>query len=118
MSENDDEVRKPKGKSRKPKGKIRRMVFTDKNVLSLPARRNGYMKWDGGYGRGSGEVVRGLGIWVSPLSAKSYRSMFYFPGSTKSHTRKLGRVGDLRWRRHVNNAARSCQSQQRHRPPR
>jgi integrase len=72
----------------------RRMVFTDKNVLSLPARAKGYMVWDGGNGRGSGEVSRGLGIWVSPLGTKSYRSMFYFPGSAKSHTRHLGRVGE------------------------
>ena len=62
-------------------------------MLSLPARRKGYMIWDGGNGRNSGEVQRGLGIWVSPLGAKSYRSMFYFPGSSKSHTRWIGEVG-------------------------
>jgi integrase len=84
---------KPNG--RKPKGKIRRKVFTDTNVLSLPARAKGYMIWDGGRGRNSDDVCRGLGIWVTPLGAKSYISMFYFPGSSRSHSHKLGRTDEI-----------------------
>ena len=75
--------------------KANRKVFTEKNVLTLRARRKQYMVWDGGNGRGSGEVVRGLGILVSPIGAKSYRSVYYFPGSSKSHSRHLGRVGEM-----------------------
>jgi hypothetical protein len=82
-----------KAKDRKPKGKVKRKVFTDKNVLSLPTRDRGYMIWDGGNAKG--DVCRGLGIWVSPLGTKSYRSMFYFPSSPRSHTRQLGRVGEM-----------------------
>jgi integrase len=70
-----------------------RMVFTEKNVLTLRPKRKPFMIWDGGQGRGSGEVVRGLGVLVSPLGTKSYRSYYYFPGSPKPHTHHLGRVG-------------------------
>jgi integrase len=80
---------------KKAKSPPRRMVFTDRNVWSLSARKHHYMIWDGGNGRGSGEVTRGLGIMVSPLGTKTYMSMFYFPGSGKSFTRKLGRVGQM-----------------------
>jgi integrase len=77
------------------KRKAKRMVFTDTNVLSLHARVRAYMVWDGGYGRNSDDVCRGLGILVSPLGAKSYRSMFYLPGSSRSHSRHLGRIGEI-----------------------
>jgi integrase len=75
--------------------KRKRMVFSEKNVRSLPVKRKQYVVWDGGSGRGAGEVRRGLHILVSPQGAKSYRSMFYFPGSSKSYTRHLGRVGEI-----------------------
>lgn len=77
------------------KRQANRMIFTEKNVLSLRPKRKQYQIWDGGSGRGSGEVCRGLGILVSPLGAKSYRSTYYFPGSPKSHSRHLGRVGEI-----------------------
>jgi integrase len=73
----------------------RHLVFTEKNVKSLPVRRRQYVVWDGGSGRGAGEVCRGLHILISPMGAKSYRSMFYFPGSAKAFTRTLGRVGEI-----------------------
>jgi integrase len=73
----------------------RHLVFTDTNVKSLPVRRKQYVVWDGGSGRGAGEVCRGLHILISPMGAKSYRSMFYFPGSARGYTRHLGRVGEM-----------------------
>jgi integrase len=75
--------------------KRKRKVFSEKNVWSLPVRRKQYVMWDGGSGRGAGEVCRGLQILVSPAGAKSYRSTYYFPGSPKSHSRHLGRVGEM-----------------------
>ena len=48
------------------------------------------MVWDEGTG-----AARGLHVLVSPAGAKTYRSIFYFPGSAKPHSRKLGRVGEL-----------------------
>jgi hypothetical protein len=73
----------------------RHLVFTDTNVKSLPVRRKQYVVWDGGSGRGAGEVCRGLHILISPMGAKSYRSMFYFSGSARGYTRHLGRVGEM-----------------------
>ena len=72
-----------------------RKLFTEANVLTLRLKRKQYMVWDGSAGRGSGDVARGLGILVSPTGTKSYRSTFYFPGSPKSHSRHLGRVGEI-----------------------
>jgi len=64
-------------------------------VLSLPVRERQYLVWDGGSGRGAGDVSRGLHVLVSPLGTKSYRSMFYFAGDSRSYTRHLGRVGEI-----------------------
>src|SRR5262245_13056703 len=83
---NDNNGRKLRGR--------RRLIFSEKNVRTLPVRRKQYVVWDGGLGRGAGEVSRGLHILISPMGAKSYRSMYYFPGSSKSYSRHLGRVGD------------------------
>jgi integrase len=85
----------PEEKPKRTKAEANRMVFTDKNVLSLRAKKKQFVVWDGGNGRGSGDVVRGLGILVSPTGAKSYRSTYYFPGSPKPHSRHLGRVGEI-----------------------
>jgi hypothetical protein len=49
----------------------RHLVFTEKNVKTLPVRRKQYVIWDGGNGRGAGEVCRGLYILISPMGAKS-----------------------------------------------
>jgi hypothetical protein len=57
--------------------KRNRMVFSEPNVRSLRPKRRQYVVWDGGLGRGAGKVARGLHILVSPMGAKSYRSMFY-----------------------------------------
>ena len=75
--------------------KRKHKVFTEANVFSLPVRAQQYVVWDGGNGRGAGKVCRGLHILISPMGAKSYRSMYYFPRSPKSHSRHLGRVGEI-----------------------
>jgi integrase len=73
----------------------RHKIFTEDNVLRLPIRRRQYVVWDRGVGRGSGECALGLGILVSPGGVRSYRSTFYFAGSPKAHSRRLGRVGEM-----------------------
>src|ERR1017187_936511 len=83
----------PEPKPQEARAAANRKVFTEENVLTLRPKRKQYMVWDGGNGPGSRHVVRGLGILVSSLSAKSYRSYYYFPGSPKPHSRHLGRVG-------------------------
>ena len=34
----------------------RRLIFSEKNVRTLPVRRKQYVVWDGGFGRGAGQV--------------------------------------------------------------
>ena len=64
--------------------------FDDDNVLTLPVRRCAYMAWDAGT-----DAVRGLGILISPKGTRSFRVIFYYPGSSKPHTMHLGRVGEV-----------------------
>ena len=64
--------------------------FTEKNVLQLPVRSKQYVVWDTGT-----NGVKGLAILVSPGGVRSYRSYYYFPGSSKPHSRNLGRVGEM-----------------------
>ena len=85
--------KKPDGSTgkRKPPGERNRKHLTEDNVLKLPVKRRAqYMVWDEGT-----DAARGLHILVSPAGAKTYRSLFYFPGSPKPHSRKLGRVGEI-----------------------
>ncbi|MGB6346186.1 MAG: integrase family protein [Methyloceanibacter sp.] len=56
----------------------------------LPAKRKQYLIWDSGT-----EAARGLAILVSPTGTKSYRCVFYFPGSVKPNWKHLGRVGEM-----------------------
>jgi hypothetical protein len=76
-------------------GRRNHKVFNEENVLKLPIRRKQYVIWDRGRGRGAGDCAIGLGILVSMGGVRSYRSTFYFPGSPKSHSRHLGRVGEM-----------------------
>jgi integrase len=64
--------------------------FDERNVLTLPAKRRQYMAWDAGT-----NAARGLGILISPTGTRSYRVVFYYPGSSKPHSMHLGRVGEL-----------------------
>jgi integrase len=64
--------------------------LTEENVLKLPVKRHQYMAWD--YGT---DAARGLGVLVSPSGTRSYRVVFYYPGSSKPHSMHLGRVGEM-----------------------
>ncbi len=70
---------------RKAPGKRLRKDLTEENVRHLETKRKQYMVWDTG--------VKGLHVLVSPGGARTYRSLWYFPGSPKPHSRSLGRVG-------------------------
>jgi integrase len=72
---------------RKAPGKRIRKQLDEDNVLRLPLKRKQYIVWDKGQ--------KGLHVLVSPGGARTYRSLYYFPGSSKSHSRKLGRVGEI-----------------------
>src|SRR5215831_13613035 len=72
-----------------------RKLFDERNILTLVHKRTQYQVWDGTNGRGSDHAQRGLSILVSPNGAKSYRSTYYFPNSSKPHSRHLGRVGEM-----------------------
>jgi integrase len=75
----------------KPRRRRRnRKRFDDYNVLTLPAKRRQYMAWDEGT-----DAVRGLGILISPTGTRSYRVVYYYPGSSKPHSMHLGRVGEM-----------------------
>jgi len=67
-----------------------RMLFKEDRVRKLPVKKKQYMVWDAGT-----DAVRGLGILVSPQGARSYRAVYYFPGSEKAHSKHLGRVGEM-----------------------
>ncbi len=64
-----------------------RKKFTDLSLRrSKPKKDRQYMVWD----RGT-QGQRGLSLLISPGGTKSFRSTYYFPGSSKPHSRKLGR---------------------------
>ena len=46
--------------------------------------------WDEG-----GDSARGLAILVSPTGTRSYRCVYYYPGSPKPHWKHLGRVDEI-----------------------
>jgi integrase len=73
---------------RKP---FNRKHFTEENVHRIPAKKNRqYLIWDSGTG-----AARGLAILVSPTGTKSYRVVFYWPGSVKPNYKHIGRVGEV-----------------------
>jgi integrase len=67
-----------------------RKKFTEENVLKIPAKRKQYLTWDAGTG-----AARGLAILSSPTGTKSYRVVFYWPGSSKPNYKHIGRVGEI-----------------------
>jgi integrase len=70
---------------RKAPGKRIRKALDEDTVLHLPTKSKQYMVWDKG--------VKGLHVLVNPGGARTYRSLYYFPGSAKPHSRTLGRAG-------------------------
>lgn len=59
--------------------------MTEDSGLRLECKRKQYLVWDTG--------VKRLHVLVSPGGARTYRSLYYFPGSSKPHSRTLARVG-------------------------
>jgi integrase len=74
----------------RPRRKRNRKKFDEQNVLKLPAKRRQYHCWDEGT-----NSQRGLGILISPTGTRSYRCIFYYPGSSKPYSMHLGRVGEM-----------------------
>jgi integrase len=78
-------------KFRRKRAPANRKQFTPKSVSTLkPKRDRQYLVWDEGTG-----AARGLAILVSPTGTKSYRAVYYYPGSPKPHYVNIGRVGEL-----------------------
>jgi integrase len=88
--------RAKKSDRKKPKSP-HHLYFTDKEVANLKPKAKQYMAWDAWTGdRKRGDApARGLCVLVSPKGAKSYRAVYYFPGSAAPHYKHLGRVGEL-----------------------
>lgn len=64
--------------------------LTQTNVTTLPTKSLPYQVWD--YGT---EAAQGLGVLVSPNGVRTYRAIYYYPGSSKPLAIKLGRVGEM-----------------------
>jgi len=77
---------------RKPPSPPNRKRLTEKNVLTLPAKGKQYLVWDDSTGK---DAAHGLAVLVSPRCVKSYRCVYYFPGSSKPHWKHIGRVGEV-----------------------
>jgi len=80
--------RKPRKKASKPN----RKKLTEANVRTLPAKRKQYLVWDDTTGR---DAANGLAVLVSPRGIRSFRCVYYFPGSPKPHWKHLGRVAEV-----------------------
>jgi integrase len=76
-----------------------RRYFTEANALTLRGKRKKgpYQLWDASEGKDRDPApARGLSILVNPATGtRTYRCIYYFPGSAKPHARKLGRVGEM-----------------------
>jgi integrase len=84
---------------RRAKAAANHRYFTEALVSKLKPKSRQYLVWDAwefGEERKRGDdPARGLAILVSPRGAKSYRAVFYFPGSAKPNYKHLGRVGEI-----------------------
>jgi integrase len=67
-----------------------RKRFTEDNVHKIPSKKHQFLTWDAGTG-----AARGLAILSSPTGTKSYRVVFYWPGSSKPNYKHIGRVGEV-----------------------
>jgi len=77
--------------------KANHVYFTDASIAALKPRKTAYLAWDATTKegqRGPGPARR-LAVLVSPLGTKSYRCVFYYPGSSKPHWRHLGKVNEM-----------------------
>ena len=71
--------------TRKAPGNRTHRDLDEDTAQHLPCKRKQYMVWDKG--------VKGLHVLVNPKGTRTYRSLYYKPGSSKPHSRSLGRVG-------------------------
>jgi integrase len=69
-----------------------RKTLTEKNVRMLRPKGKQHLVWDDPKGK---YAAYGLAVLVSPRGVKSYRCVYYFPGSPKPHWKHLGRVGEV-----------------------
>jgi integrase len=88
--------RAKKSERKKPKSP-HHLYFTESALSNLKPKAKQYLVWDAWTnGRKRGESpARGLSVLVSPMGAKSYRCVFYYPGSSAPHYKYLGRVSEL-----------------------
>jgi integrase len=80
-------LRQPGARASKTQRKL-----TESNVRSLRPRASQYLTWDDPAGK---DAAYGLAVLTSPRGVKSYRCVFYYPGSSKPHYKYLGRVGEV-----------------------
>jgi integrase len=74
--------------TRKAPGKRQHKLLTEEIAQHLECNRNKqYFVWDKG--------VKGLHVLVNKKGTRTYRSLWYYAGSSKPHSRSLGRVGVL-----------------------
>jgi integrase len=83
-------VAQPEKAHRRQRGKRNLKKLTEENVLKLPVKRRPYYAWDSGT-----DAARGLGVLVLPTGTRSFRCVYYYPGSGKPHSMHLGRVGEM-----------------------
>ena len=73
------------------RAQFNRRRFTHDNVRTFkPNKVKQYLVWDEG-----GDSARGLAILVSPTGTRSYRCVYYYPGSPKPHWKHIGRVDEI-----------------------
>jgi hypothetical protein len=78
------------------RAKANRLYFTDAELKALlPRTGKQFLAWDADKPRRPKHLppARGLAVLVSPTGTKSFRCVYYFPGSPKPHWLDLGRVG-------------------------
>jgi integrase len=90
--ENKDRAKKSARKRPKPP---RHLYFTESALANLKPKAKQYQVWDAGARKRGDDAAKGLCVLVSPGGVKSYRAVYYFPGSVAPHYKTLGRVGEL-----------------------
>src|SRR5215203_1552499 len=78
------------------RGSAKHVYFTDAEIAARKPKAKQYLIWDAwtdGRKRGP-DTARGLCVLISPKGAKSFRVVFYYPGSAKPHYLHIGRVGE------------------------
>ena len=78
-------------KRRRQRKAANRERLKESLIAKLPVRKGKqYVVWDSGT-----NAARGLCVLINPVAAKTYRCVYYFPGSSKPHYKTLGRFGEM-----------------------